>query len=257
VFDTTQELDALEGVAPQDVLDAYDSGDQETYQDATGPVPPPTGNYELKIEKSTLKKNKDGQPILDDGKFPIFVIQSATIVGASNFPAVDGDVPMGGGLGEGTTRKVGLLYDVRTKPFERGGHQVSNFVDLLRSFDVSRARFTSFKEGLETLADLINQGATFRARLDWTAEDYEARNEELKKYGETTAEQKERLTQQQYNAIYAKYRVTSMHKFPKRPNGGYDGIWTSPSGKPVEARLKIVRFYPSIETVRLGGEGKN
>jgi hypothetical protein len=253
MFDLNQEREALEGVLPQDVLDNFNFADQENYQDATGPIPPATGNYELRIEKSAIKKDKKtGKAILDDGKWPTFSIYSATIVDTSNFESENG-----GGLGAGTFRKIGLLYDVRTKPFERGGKLVSNFVDLLRAYDVSRAGVNNIDEGLEVLTDLINQEKTFRCRLDWYAEDYEARNAELARHGETTAERKAKLSKEAFNNIYKKWRVTTMKAFPRRADGGYDAIWTSPapSNKPVEARLQIVKFYNSLETVRLGPDG--
>jgi hypothetical protein len=254
MFDFNADLEALNAQLPQDALDAYEAfEDQTNYQDAAGPTPPATGNYELKLEKFGWRKKKDStELILTDGKFPILGIQSATIVGETQFEGAGENV--GGGLGAGKERKIGLLFDVRTKPFERqGGAVASSFIDLLRSFDVSQANIRHLvDEGFPRLVDFYNQGKTFRVRLDWTAEDYQARNKALAAYGDTTAEQKARLTKEQFNAIYDRFRVKSMRQFQKRPGGGYDPIWISPAGTPVEARLAIVKFYPSTDTVRLG-----
>lgn len=259
MLDFAEDLAALQAELPGDVLDSYDFEDQKAYQDATGPTPPPTGNYELKLVKAAIKKDKTtGAYILtgDPKRFPIFAIQSATIVGESNFPAAaESAEPTGGGLGQGKERNIGLLFDVKTEPFLRGNQPASNLIDLLRSYDVARASITSIPQGLETLQDLVNQGATIRVRLDWFAEDWKAREEELKRYGANTAERKAKLSKEAFNGIYDKFKARSMSKFPKRPNGGYDGIWKSPSGSLIEARLQIVKFYASTDTVRLGPDG--
>lgn len=256
MFDLNADLEALNAQVPQDVLDAYEGiADQETYQDAAGPQPPATGNYELKLEKFQWKKKKDSEElILTDGKFPILSIQSATIVDQTQFPGAAEDV--GGGLGVGKSRKIGLLFDVRTKPFERQGGTVSSFIDLLRAFDTSQAHVKHLiDEGYPRLVDFYNQEKTFRVRLDWSAEDYKARNAELARYGDTTAEQKAKLTKEQFNSIWEKYRVKSMKQFDRKPNGTYDPNWQSPAGNIIEARLAIVKFYPSTDTVRLGPDG--
>jgi hypothetical protein len=251
-LDLNNELEALSQL-PQDALDDFDFSDTEGYQDQTGPVPPPTGNYELVIGKAALKRKKNSNELqLQDGKWPIYGIQSATIIGDSQFERAEGLEDNGGGLGSGKTRNIGLLYDVRTKPYERSGRNVSSFVDLLRSFDVASSGVKDINEGVTVLTDFRNQGKSFRVRLDWFAEDYEARKAALAQFGDTPEEQKAKLSKDAYSSYFKKYKATSMKAFERNAQGIYQGYWKSPAGNLCEARLQIVRFYSSLETVRLG-----
>jgi hypothetical protein len=233
----------------QDVLDAAGANFENPadYQDASGGALPPTGNYEAKVVKYDYARKKDKSIIYDAGPagpktFPIFTVQSIQIVG---------------GLGEGVVRGAGLLQQVRTKTFERGGKVVSEAQDWLRSFAQDRSAARNPNEQIAIFNSFVQEGLTFRARFDWFAEDWEARAEELVRLGHEPSKGKKRLSAEQVKNIYNKFRVTSMKQFPKRTDAdgkviGYDQIWTSPSGKPIEARLKAVRLYPSIDKVALG-----
>ena len=242
------DLAGLQDATPQDVLDDYQQfDDTENYQDPQGPSLPGAGSYEFKILKAKLRADKNGKLILDTDKetgktYKIVTLLSAQIVG---------------GLGEGVTRNVGLLQDVRLQPFPRGQRadgtpiKASKFMDLLRSFDQTRASVRSQDEALELFNAFLSENLTFRGYADWTAEDWQGRQAELERIGHDPKNGR-KVDNKVVNAIYDRFRVRSMFKFPKRPDGTYDQIWKSPAGTPIEARLNITRFYPSLETVVLG-----
>lgn len=236
-----------------DILDAagFNFENPDAYPESGGAKLPATGNYAAKVEKYDFARNKAKEPIFDAGPlgpktFPIITIQSIRIVE---------------GLGEGVTPKVGLLQQVRTKTFPRDGGTGSEAQDWLRAFDATRSSNRTPNEQVALLDQFIKEGLIFRARFDWFAEDWEGRQAEFDRLGHDPKNGKNRLTPEQVKNIYNKFRVTSMSKFPKRygPDGttviGYDQIWKSPTGKPIEARLKAVRLYKSLDQVVLGPAG--
>jgi hypothetical protein len=235
----------------QDVLDAAGANFEnvDAYQDASGGALPPTGNYAAKVAKYDFARKTDKTIIYDAGPagpktFPIISVQSIQIVD---------------GLGEGVERGAGLLQQVRTKTFTRGDKVVSEAQDWLRAFAQDRSAARNPNEQVALFNQFVTEGLTFRALFDWFAEDWEARAEELVRLGHEPAKGKKRLNSEQVRNIYDKYRVTTMKKFPARRDAegkiiGYDQIWTSPSGKPIEARLRAVRLYPSGDNVTLGAK---
>lgn len=205
--------------------------DPDTYQDQTSPAPPAAGNYAFRVKKHSVRTNKDGSVKLTDGKFPIINIMSVEIV-----------------EGLDAVRSVGLLQDIRTKPFLRGGLPVSMAGDLLRAFDQTRrARGT---EVLDALNEFFGGGAVARGRFDWTAYDSDAARAAIDTLG--GQDKLNALGKDEINNFYSKFKVKGMKNFPVAANGRHNHFYTFPSGNVVEARLEISRFYPSEEIVRLG-----
>lgn len=250
------ELEAAPEVNDADLLDSYVFDNPDDYQDQTGARLLTAGVYELKPLKYTKeKKDKNGKPIVDEVeildpatgatrkvKYKTAALYSALVVG---------------GLGEGQApRKIGLLQDIRLRPFPRGEKVGTEMQDILRAFDVSRAVVRSQQEAQDLFEAHITEGNQIRVRLDWFAEDYEGRKVELERVGHIPAEQKFALNKEQLKTVYDRYRVTSMYRFNKLPGSGagFDPIWKSPTGAPIEGRLKIVRYFPSTAEVSLGAD---
>lgn len=216
-----------------------DSIDQQNYPDQRGPAPPPAGNYSFKILRSGLKK-RNGQLVTYEGAHPV---TGETIhYPVLSLMAVEIVEPFECG------RKLQNLWkDIYTKPFQRDGRFGSGLLDFIRSYDQTRV-IGSVEEGLRLVEEFTAQGLTFRGRLDWTAYDGDYAQEEIQKAGGAAVLSKEAL-----NAIYDAAKVRSMFKFPRRPDGGYSHIWKNPlSDNEIEAKLDLTRFYPSLDTVKLG-----
>jgi len=227
----------MSGFAEMVLSDDLDvSMDPETYADQSGPSPVPAGNFNVRVVKHGPRKNKEGQAILTDGKYPIIALEQIEIVEPDEFAG----------------RKVMLFQDIRTKPFERfdpvRGMKVlaSGLGDITRAFD-QREGWSGLRAGLELLDQFLAENATMRVQLNWTAYD--------KDYVEQTFDEmggKDALSKDEQNEVYNKARLRGMKKFPKLPNGKFSHIWVGPSGSPCEARVEITRFFPSLEEVRLG-----
>lgn len=209
--------------------------DPETYQDQTSPAPPEAGNYSFKIKKLGVRKTKEGEIVLRDGQWPVYVLEQVEIVEPQEF-----------------ARTVSLFQDVATKPRDRNGVKVSQALDLVRACDQTRA-IRGLQEVDEALAEFVDTGAIFRGYLDWNAYDGSFAKDELEKadlkdvkFAEMNDEEKKVA-----NDIYGKAKLKGMKKFPKLANGRANHIWVGPSGDSVEARAEVTRFYPSLETVRL------
>ena len=203
----------------------------DTYQDQTSPAPPAAGKYAFRVKKHSVRTNKDGSIKLTDGTYPIINLQSVEIVEGLDSP-----------------RSIGLLQDIRTKPFMRNGFPVSMAGDLLRAFDQTRrAKGT---EVLEALNEFFGSGAVARGLFDWTAYDSEAARAAIDGLGGKVV--LDAMTKQEVNDFYSRFKVKGMKNFPITLNGRHNHFYTFPSGNVVEARVEIVRFYPSEEIVRLG-----
>jgi len=209
--------------------------DPETYVDQQSPAPPVAGNYNFRIKKLGVRKNKEGEPVLTDDRWPIYVLEMVDIVEP-----------------ESLARGVGLFQDLKTKPFERNGVAVMEVGDLIRAIDQSRS-LRGLEAIDEALAEFVGTEATFRGYLDWSAYDSAFVKAALAEAG---------LTGQRYASmsdsdkkvasdIYKKAKLSGMKKFPKLANGRHSHIWTGPSGESIEARPRITRFYPSLEEIRL------
>lgn len=216
------------------------SMDPETYQDQANPAPPLPGNYTLVITAGdgktptlTPRKNKAGELILVDDKFPILTAMRAKIVEP-----------------EEAAKEFSLFHDIRTKPFDRFGSVVSDVGDLIRGMDQTRG-YTGLADGLSVLEELVAQSTPFRVKLTWEAYDGEFVAQEFDRLGVTKDNAKERLAKEVYNGIYKKARLKATD-FPADGKGGRQQVATGPSGTKLEARAKITQVFPSAATVNLG-----
>lgn len=218
--------------------------DPETFVDQATPAPIYAGNYALRVDKYSQRKNKDGSTKLVDGKFPIIVLETVTVVEG----AVDKD-------DNPVERKFGLFADIPTKPFQREGVMVTRLGDITRAYDQTR-QWRGLQEGLAVLQEFLDTNQIFRVQLNWLADDYKWSKSERERKGlgsdrnwnDFSDEEKKAI-----NDIYNKAKLEGMSKFPKHGNGRPNHVWANaPGGEPVEAKVVIKRFFPSGETVKLG-----
>lgn len=215
------------------------SVDPETYQDQVNPAPPLPGNYRMVVlGKIEQRKDKAGNAIMTDGKFPVFTIMRAKIVEPVE-----------------CEKEFGLFHDLRTKPFERFTHVVSDIGDIVRSMDQTRD-WRGLAEGLNILEELVATNTPFTVQGAWSG--YDAAYVEaafleagIAKGGEKVALASERITKDAYNAIYKKGRLNT-NDFKADGKGGRMQVATGPSGASIEARFQIRKFIPSLETTALG-----
>lgn len=217
--------------------------DPETYQDQVNPAPPLPGNYRLVATKIEPKKDKNGEVILQDGRFPIFTIQRAKIVEPTD-----------------AEREFGIFHDLRTKPFERVGaggskHVVTDIGDIIRSMDQSR-QWKGLQEGVTALEELFGQNANFRIQAAWAAYDAAFVEAEFAKLGIAKDGVKQAIadgmvTKEVANGIYKKARLNT-NAFKADGKGGRIPVAVGPSGNQLEARFTVKRFYPSLDEVVLG-----
>lgn len=223
----------LEDVNISDDLDV--SINPDTYPDQQNPAPPAAGNYTFRIKKLSIRKDKDNNIVLRDGKWPVYVLEQVEIVEP-----------------ESAKRLVMLYQDVSTKPFNRDGEMASAAADLVRAIDSTRP--VQGLLGIDAVfAEALDQGTTFHAKLDWEAYDGDFAKQALEeaglggvKFAELDADDKKTAS-----AIYAKARLKGMAKFPKKADGTPSGVWVGPSGESIEARPTLAKLYPSHNTVKL------
>jgi hypothetical protein len=242
--------------------------DNDTYQDQANPAPPVAGNYRIKalsLDYSKYRKgDQQGQPILQDGKFPIFVIGMAEIVEG----LVDSN-------GNPTTRKVGLFQDVSTKPFSRSGVPASGLADLTRSYGTEN--WSGLQAGIDVLRDAFEQQLAFTAQLDWSIYDSAFVTAAFEQLGlDKNVKNADRSEDERklVNAIYREARVTGMRNFPYNPMTGKfshvmvrenvtfkhpvtgANITIEGDHRTFEARPTITRYFPNTAyeagQVRLG-----
>lgn len=219
------------------------SVDPSTYQDQVNPPPPAPGNYRMIVLGGLQqRKDKNGQAVLTDGKFPVLTIQRAKIV-----EPVEQE------------KEFGLFHDLRTKPFDRFGTVVSDLGDIIRSMDQTRG-WSGLHEGVGLLEELIAQNTPFTVQGAWNAYDgayVEAQFTALgiSKGSEKSALLAGQITKEAYNAIYKAARLGT-NDFPIKVNA--DGVkyrsqvGVGKSGQNLEAKFQIRKFFPSLETVALG-----
>lgn len=211
--------------------------DPDTYQDQANPAPPPAGTYKLQIEKWSVRKTQDGEVILTNNSsgvptYPILVLEKVKLL--EPFPYND--------------RIVGLYQDLKTAPKTRMGQTVSDLGDIVRALDQTQG-FSGLKQGVQIFGQLA-ETTPFSATLDWYWYDSEFVRNQLdeqfdgRNYGELNPDEKRKAGE-----IYNKAKLQGMRK-NKLPNGKFSHIWTGPSGNKLEAKLKIVRFYPSLASVK-------
>lgn len=192
----------------------------EDYPDQQPFAPPKEANYRIRLVDFDVMKNKDGAVVYQDkanARFPMFNLRELAIV-------------------EPEDKKVFPFQTIRSKPYERGGKQASDFADLLRCFDSTRAVRGS--EALEFAKEIVETGMIGTVRLVWEARDEDAIKEGIAELG-SDADPKEK------NAIYKKFTIRGMRKFPKNPDGSYNPSYEFREGVPVTARAQIAEWYPS------------
>lgn len=200
----------------------------DDYQDQSNPAPLPPGNYIARV-KSFAQRFEDKEktkPVLKDGKYPVFVLESIEIA-----------------EGEHAGRTVLLYQDIRTKPFERRGPrgitQASTFNDFVRSLDQT-VTFSRLSEGIDEVKRLIGEGGLIRVTIDWQAYDSEMSKAEIAALGPNPE-------QAAKNAVYDRVQVRGYRKFPRNTDGSYSYVWQSPAGNPVEARPVVTRWFASLD----------
>lgn len=241
----------LDDLAVEDDLDV--SLDNDTYQDQANPAPPVTGIYAIKALDLDYKKygkdhDKEGQPVLVDGKFPVLTVGLGLIIE---------------GLGDGVERKVGLFAEAGTKPFDRFGSAASGMNDLARSYGLPN--YTGIKDGIALLKEVQQSGQPFYANLDWSVYDkefVEAAFDQLGLDPDLKFNEREPDEQKLANAIYKAARITGMRNFPYDTEKGKfihvlqltDVTFKNPvtnstvtvevPHRALEARVKLVSYVP-------------
>lgn len=211
--------------------------DPDNYPDQANPAPVPTGNYSLRITKFGPQRNKSGDVVVYNnaaGKpaYPVYVIEQVEVMEPSELRG----------------RKIGLYQTVSTKPQNRNGVPVTQMGDLLRALDQTVSA-QGTRATIEAVEELIPTG-TINVRLDWEANDFgfaKSKMEDLfggRKYAELFVAEKSSA-----NAVYKESKCVGMKNFPVMANGKHNHVWTSPGGNTIEARAKVVRYYPSLSTV--------
>jgi len=253
--------DAKFGLSDLVVSDDLDvSLDNEVYQDQANPAPPTKGNYRFRAlsidQKKARKGENEGQPILEAGKFPIFVLGQAEIIE---------------GLGDGITRKVGLFHDIKTRPFDRFGSVASGIGDLTRSYGTANWRGLDPQDpdsGVSRLREAYDTNQSFVAQLDWAVYDSKFVEAALEQLADQIGESKETRSDDEkkvVNAIYNTARRQGQQNFPYNDaNGKFSNVlvlenvtFKHPvSGgivevevehRTLEARPTLTRFYPAQE----------
>lgn len=208
--------------------------DPDQYQDQTNPIPPLPGNYRLcVVGKIVPRKDKDGNEVKADGKFPVLTINRAKIVEPSD-----------------CEKEFAVFHDLRTKPFDRYGTIVSDIADITRSMDQTR-RWGNLTEGLTLLEEMVDSNTPFTVQAKWTAYDGEFVKQEFERLNVTKDNAKLKLAKDIYEGVYKKARLTT-NAFRPNGKGGRTHIAQGPSGAMLEARFTIAKFIPSLEVANLG-----
>lgn len=209
-----------------------DAGD---YQDQTDPAPIAPGAYRLRVEEGGLRKNADGELILDGG-YPQVQINKLTVVEPEEF-------------------KDKVIYPFQNyslKPVAGGNRKGSiPVVDLLRGFD-DTLTFASGKEAIQLLVEQIANGNTFVGGTNWVAKDSEA----IKAFIEENGGSLDDVSAEEKKTFFNKAIIRGQKRFPK-VNGFFVPEVEGPSGDSLQARVAITRVYPSSKEVKkLGPYGK-
>jgi hypothetical protein len=145
--------------------------------------------------------------------------------------------------GEYEGRTAAMYQRVYTVPFVRGGGTVPNasaIGDLVRSFDQTIS-VTSANAAIAELDRLVQEGATFRGSIRWTAYDKDAADAGYAALGVTS----KTASKEQHKAVRKTAEIRGMKKFPQGQNGQHLAVMTGPSGATLEARSEVSNFYGS------------
>lgn len=182
----------------------------DDYADST-PPPVPMGNYTLRLDEWDLDKDKEGKVKLGKKGHPVILVKRATIV----------DGPL---MGRTVTYQRIFATPFVRKDAAGNDVTVSGLGDFVRALD-RNASFTTIQDVANILNRAVDEGGTFRARVDWEAYD-EAHFEAIR----GTMDEREA-------------RKASTIKGKK---GFPDGkpIAVGPSGEQIEAQIRFGTFYP-------------
>jgi hypothetical protein len=205
--------------------------DPEVYAEAGQQLIPTPGVYRFRALSLGRKKDKNGDPILRDGKWPILMINRVEIV-----DPVD------------ESGSFAVFEEIPTKPMMRklGGREVpaARHIDLMRAIDVE-TQVESFEEGIQEVEKLLSSGQTFVASLGYKAQDNEYAKARIADLGGF-----ENAPREAQNAAWNDAKFTT--KDFKLPGGGYKTRITGKSGKVLDAKLTLSKFYPSNANQEIG-----
>ena len=199
------------------------------YVDPLPPRPPKSGLYRVRALDLDLDKDMDGNTKLTDGRYPTLLLKKLEIV-------------------EPEKEQGRALYPFKRfslKPIQSGpraGASAAN--DLLRAFDDTRT-FTTGREALQIIGEMVDAGQTFRARLSWTAYDGDGAREEIASKGGRDA-----IDQEDLREIYKRYTCRGERNFPQ-VDGKAVPEWTSPTGNKCDARVDIQAVIPASKNESL------
>ncbi len=196
--------------------------DADGYQEELPPAPPKPGNYRLEIVECDLAKDDADNLRLDQGKYPQLVLAKVRIV-------------------EPIERDLFLFQRISSRPLKnRGG--ASRMADLVRAHDRD-ATWSDGRELFSRLNELVSEGKSFWAFLDWEAKDSGWLQNEAAKLGgfdKIPVEEWERL---------GAWKCVGQKNFPVDDRGRHMPVWKGPSQDQFEARATIRKFYPSDAVV--------
>lgn len=199
-----------------------DAGD---YQDQTAPAPLQPGTYKLRVEEGGLRKNPDGELILDEG-YPQVELKRLSVVE----PAEEGQEP----------RQIYPFQNYSLKPQVGGPRKGSvPVIDLLRGFNDTLS-IASGKEALQFLVDEIQNGGSFWVETDWVAKDSEAIKDAIEEAGGDLSD----MDAAERKSLFKNAIIRGQKRFPK--NGDYYvPEVTTKFGNTVQARVSLGRIYPA------------
>mgnify|MGYP004446604979 CR=1 FL=1 len=219
-FDLDQLTDDLEDIGISSA---------ESYVDPLPPRPPKTGLYRVRALDLDLDKDVDGNIKKTDGRYPTLLLKKLEIK-------------------EPEQEQGRVVYPFKrfsTKPIQSGpraGMSAAN--DLLRAFDDTRT-FSTGREALQIIGEMVDSGQTFRARLSWSAYDGDGARTEIAAKGG-----REAIDQTDLREIYKKYTCRGERNFPQ-VDGAAVPEWTSPAGNKCEARADIQSVVPASKDAAL------
>ena len=201
--------------------------DSEGYVPSSATVLPQPGNYRVKPTSVTRRKDKDGNPILVDGKFPIFTINRVEITEP-----------------ETAQGSFTLFQDIKTKPYKPKGRTkaASEAADALFSMDLTALQsLQDFEEVAQECETRLKSQSEFTAYIGYTGYD--------KAYVDSNLTQG--MSKEEINKVYNTARLNT--KSFRDPQTGIARQSTiGPSGNVVQAKLKITSFVPATENPKLG-----
>jgi hypothetical protein len=204
-------------------LDGYATRDEAMQS----PLPAP-GLYSVKVTSMKVKKDKDGNPVVQEGpngeQFKVYTINRIEILE----PEGQGSHP--------------VFQDVRSKPYGRPVGQrriaASDTADILVAIDRTALNgLENFEEIASEFEQRVTSGADFEAYIGYTGYDKSAVDAKKAQLGQNPT------PQELAEAYDAGRRNTKDFRV------GSQVVTSIPSavagGRPVEAKLKLTSFTPS------------